>query len=173
MRPHYLYTRNELNFIALVTQFQLVEKVRIHTFHIRIFLTARKAHFRIGCVRWELVKLILRFVNRGPRVIKEGRVERAIKITFDDFLKPAVEAWRSGLPYWKIIQGIPETKTDIITTFRNLDWVHKGVSPFADGYSSDSKEEVDYANDSVDSDSDTEFDIMKVDGYPYFLIPAV
>ena len=98
-----------------------MEKVRIHTFHIRIFLTARKPHFCIGCVRWELVKLILRFVNRGPLVIKEGRVERAIKITFDDFLKPAVEAWRSGLPYWKILQGIPETKTDIITTFRNLD----------------------------------------------------
>ena len=173
VRPHYLYTRNELNFIALVTQFQLVEKVRIHTFHLRFFLTARKFHVRIGCVRWELVKLILRFVNRGPWVIKEGRVERAIKITFDDFLKPAVEAWRSGLPYWKIIQGIPETKTDIITTFRNLDWVHKGVSPFADGYSSDSEEEVDYANDVVDNDSDTEFDIMKVDGYPYFLIPAV
>ena len=173
VRPHYLYTRNELNFIALATKFQLVEKVRIHTFHIRIFITSRRAHTRMRCVRWELVKLILRFVNRGPFVIKKGRVERAIKITFDDFLKPAVEAWRGGLPYYKILQGIHETKTDIITTYRNLDWVHRGVSPFAKGYSSDSEEEVDYANDAVDSDSDTEFDIMKVDGYPFFLIPAV
>ena len=173
VRPHYLYTRNELNFIALATHFQLIEEVRIHTFHIRIFLTARKARARLGCVHWELVKLILRFVNRGPWVIKEGRVERAIKITFDDFLKPAVEAWRGGLPYWKILQDIPETETDIISTYRNLDWVHRGVSPFEDGYSSDSEAEVDYANDAVDSDSDTEFDIMKVDGYPFFLLPAV
>ena len=173
VRPHYLYTRNELNFIALATHFQLVEEVRIHTFHIRYFLTARKAHARLGCVRWELVKLILRFVNRGPWVIKEGRVERATKITFDDFLKPAVEAWRGGLPYYKLLQDIHETETDIISTFRNLDWVHRGVSPFAEGYSSDSEEEVDYANDAVDSDSDTEFDIMKVDGYPFFLLPAV
>ena len=105
VRPHYLYTRNELNFIALVTKFQLVEKVRIHTFHLRFYLTARRVHVRIIGVRWELVKLILRFVNRGPFVIKKGRVERAIKITFDDFLKPTVEAWRSGLPYYKILQG--------------------------------------------------------------------
>ena len=112
-------------------------------------------------------------MNRGPWVVKEGRVERAIKITFDDFLKPAVEAWRGGLPYWKILQDIPETETDIISTYRNLDWVHRGVSPFTEGYSSDSEAEVDYANNAVDSDSDTEFDIMKVDGYPFFLLPAV
>ena len=173
VRPHYLYTRNELNFIALVTKFQLVEEVRIHTFHLRFFITTRRGHVRIASVRWELVKLILRFVNRGPWVIKEGRVERAIKITFDDFLKPAVAAWRSGLSYWRLVQDIPETKTDIISTFRNLDWVHRGLSPFAEGYSSDSEEEVDYANDAVDSDSDDEFDIMKVDGYPFFLIPIV
>ena len=112
-------------------------------------------------------------MNRGPWVIKEGRVERSIKITFDDLLKPTVAAWRSGLSYRRLIYAIPETETDIISTFRNLDWVHRGVSSFAEGYSSESKEEVDYANDAVDSDSDTEFDIMKVDGYPFFLIPAV
>ena len=68
---------------------------------------------------------------------------------------------------------ILETQTDIISTYRNLDWVHRGVSPFAEGYSSDSEDKVDYANDAVDSDSDEEYDIMKVDGYPFFLIPAV
>ena len=173
VRAHYLYTRNELNFIALVTQFQLVEEVRIHTFHLRFYLTSRKGHVRIEGVRWELVKLILRFVNRGPWVVKEGRVERAIKITFDDLLKPAVAAWRSGLPYRRLIHDIPETEIDIISTYRNLDWVHRGVSPFADGYSSNSEAEVDYANEAVDSDSDDEYDIMKVDGYPFFLIPTV
>ena len=173
MRAHYLYTRNELNFISLVTHFQLVEEVRIHTFHLRFYLTSRKGHVRIEGVRWELVKLILRFVNRGPWVVKEGRVERAIKITFDDHLKPAVTAWRSGLPYRGLVYDLPETEIDIISTYRNLDWVHRGVSPFADGYSSDSEAKVDYANEAVDSDSDDEYDIMKVDGYPFFLIPAV
>ena len=173
VRAHYLYTRNELNFIALVTQFQLVEEVRLHTFHLRFFLTSRKVHVRIEGVRWEIVKLILRFVNRGPWVVKEGRVERAIQIIFDDLLKPAVVAWRSGLPYRRLIEDLPETEIDIISTYHNLDWVHRGVSPFADGYSSDSEAKVDYANDAVDSDSDDEYDIMKVDGYPFFLIPAV
>ena len=100
-------------------------------------------------------------------------MERAIQITFDDLLKPAVVAWRSGLPYRRLIEDLPETEIDIISTYRNLDWVHRGVSPFAKGYSSDSKAKVDYANDAVDSDSDDEYDIMKVDGYPFFLIPTV
>ena len=80
--------------------------------------------------------------------------ERAIKITFDDLLKPAVAAWRSGLPYRGLVYDIPQTLTDIISTYRNLDWVHRGVSPFAKGHSSDSEAEVDYANDAVDSDSE-------------------
>ena len=128
---------------------------------------------RIEGVHWELVKLILRFVNRGPWVVKEGRVERAIKITFDDILKSAVATWRSGLPYRGLIYDIPEYQIDIISTYRNLDWVHRGLSPFAEGYSTDSEDEVDYANDAMDSDSNKDYDIMKVDGYPFFLIPAV
>ena len=53
-------------------------------------------------------------------------------------------------------------------------WVHAaGVSWFTEGYSTDSEDEVDYANDVVNNDSDDEYDIMKVDGYPFFLIPAV
>ena len=72
--------------------------MKIHTFHLKFSFTARRTHVRIEGVRWELVKLILQFVNRRPWVAKEGRVERAIKITFDDLLKPAVAAWRSGLP---------------------------------------------------------------------------
>ena len=84
-------------------------------------------------------------------------------------------AWRSGLPYRGLLYDILETQTDIISTYHNLDWVHRGVSPFAEGYSwdSDSKDEVDYVNDAVDSDSNEEYDIMKVDGYPFFLIPAI
>ena len=75
---------------------------------------------RIEGVRWELVKLILQFVNRGPWVAKGDKLERAIKITFDDILKPAVAAWRSGLHYRGLIFDIPESQIDIISTYRNL-----------------------------------------------------
>ena len=64
-----LCTKNELNFMSLVTHFELVEEVRIHTFHLNYYLTARRAHVRIQGVRWEVVKLILQFVNRGPWVV--------------------------------------------------------------------------------------------------------
>ena len=49
----------------------------------------------------------------------------------------------------------------------------RGVSVFAEGYSTDSEDEVDYANEELDSDSDEEYDIMKVDGYPFFLISPI
>ena len=139
VHANHLCTRNELNFISLVTHFQLVEEVRIHTFHLNYFLTTKRAHVCIQGVRWEVVKLILQFVNRGPWVVKGGTLERAIKITFDEFLKPAaVEAWKSGLPYQSIVFDIREYKTDIISTYSNLPWVHSGLSVFAEGYSSNS-----------------------------------
>ena len=107
-----LCTRNELNFISLVTHFQLVEKVRVHTFHLNYYLTSQRAHVRIQSICWEVVKLILQFVNRGPWVVKGLTRERAIKITFDDFLKPAtIESWRNGLPYAHLVFDILEYKT--------------------------------------------------------------
>lgn len=165
-----LCTRNELNFISLVTHFQLVEKVRIHTFHLNYYLTSRRTHVRIQSVRWEEVKLILQFINRGPWVVKGSTRERAIKITFDEFLKPAIEAWRNGLPYAHLVSDIPEYKTDLISTYSNLPWVHRGVSAFAEGYSSDSELEIDFAHEEVDSNSEEEYDIMKINGYPFFLV---
>ena len=120
----------------------MVEKMRIHTFHLNYYLTSRREHVHIQCVCWEVVKLILQFVSRGPWVEKGATRERAIKITFDHFLKPAVEAWRSGLPYASLVFDIPEYKTDPIFTYSNLPWVHRGLSAFAEGYSSDSELEV-------------------------------
>ena len=131
VHANHLCTRNELNFISLVTHFQLVEEVRIHTFHLNYFLTARRAHVCIQSVDWEVVKLVLQFVNRGPWVVKGLTREQAIKITFDNFLKPAVEAWRNRLPYQSIVFDIPEYETDIISTYSNLPWVHRGLSAFA------------------------------------------
>ena len=87
-----LCTRNELNFISLVTHFHLVEEVRIHTFHLNHYLTSRRAHVCLQSVRWELVKLILCFIERGPWVLQESKKEREIRVTFDEFLKPVIEA---------------------------------------------------------------------------------
>lgn len=102
--------------------------------------------------------------------MKESIRKRAIEITFDEFLKPAIEAWRGGLPYAHLVFDIPETETDIISTYSNLPWVHRGLSTFAEGYSSDSEDEVDYAHEEVDSNSEEEYDIIKVNGYPFFLV---
>ena len=63
--------------------------MRIHTFHLNFYLTARRAHVHIEGVRWEVVKLKVYVVNRGPWVVKGKRVERTIEITSDEFLKPA------------------------------------------------------------------------------------
>ena len=41
---------------------------------------------------------------------------------------------------------------------------------FAEGYSSDSEAEVDFANEEVDNNSEEEYDIMKINGYPFFLV---
>ena len=99
--------------------------------------------------------------------MKGSTRERAIKITFDNFLKPAIEAWRSGLPYASLVFDILEFKTDPISTYSNLPWVHRGLSAFAEGYSSDLEL---VAHEEVDSNSEEEYDIMKVNGYPFFLI---
>ena len=98
--------------------------------------------------------------------------EREIKITFDEFVKPAIEAWRNGLPYAHLVFDIPEYKTDLISTYSNLPWVHRGVSAFAEGYSSDSELEIDIAHEEVDSNSEQEYDIIKVNGYPFFLVSS-
>ena len=109
-------------------------------------------------------------MNRGPWVVKGSTRERAIKITFDNFLKPALEAWRSGLSYAGLVFGIPEYETDLISTCSNLPWVHRELSAFAEGYSSDSELEVDFAHEEVDSNSEEEYDIIKMNGYPFFLV---
>ena len=77
---------------------------------------------------------------------------------------------RGELPYVDLVFDIPEYKTDLISTYSNLPWVHRGLSAFAEGYSSDSELEVDFAHEKVDNNSEEEYDIMKVNGYPFFLV---
>ena len=75
-----------MNFISLATHLHLVNEVRIHAFQVDFYLTARRFHTRIIPSRSEAVQFVLPYINRGPWVEKEGKRERAIKITFDDFL---------------------------------------------------------------------------------------
>ena len=102
--------------------------------------------------------------------MQESKRERAVKITFDEFLKPVIEEWRNGRPYAHLVYDISEYETDLISTYSNLWWVHRGVSTFAEGYSSDSEIEVDYVHGGLYSDSEEEYDIMQVNGDPFFLL---
>ena len=160
----HLRKRDELNFILLATHLRLVDEVRIHNFHINHYLTSRRAHVRITQSYWRTVEFILPYINRGPWVEREGVKERAVRITFDDFLRPAVEAWKAGKPYAQLICDIPEYETDLISTYTNLPHVHLGLSVFVRGYSSESDYEVDIENDEFEFREDDE--ILMFLGYP-------
>ena len=99
---------------------------------------------------------------------RDSKRERAVRITFDEFLRPAVEAWKAGLPYRHLVFDIPEYKTDLISSWINLPTVHARVSPFVIGYSSESDREVDVVNDSLSDSEDENDEILMVLGYPFF-----
>ncbi len=160
----HLRKKDEINFILLATHLRLVDEVRIHNFHIHHYLTSRRAHVRITQAYWRTVEFILPYINRGPWVEREGKKERAVRITFDDFLRPAVEAWKAGKPYAQLICSIPEYETDLISTYTNLPHVHLGLSVFTRGYSSESDYEVDIENDEYEFREDDE--ILMFLGYP-------
>ena len=102
-----LCKKDELNFILLATHLRLVYEVRIHNFHINYYLTARRVHVRLVPAYWRTVEFFLPYINRGPWVEREGKRERGVKITFDDFLQLAVEAWSARLPYHHLVFDIP------------------------------------------------------------------
>ena len=116
LHVHILHIRkkDELNFISLATHLHLVNEVRVHVFQVDFFLTARRFHTHIVPSRWEAVQFVLPYINRGPWVENEGKRERAIKITFDDFLQPAVKAWRAGKPFANMLFDIPEYDIELI-----------------------------------------------------------
>ena len=88
LHVHVLYLRrkDELNSILLATHLRLVDEVRIHNFHIHHYLTARRTHVRITQSHWETVQFYLPYINQGPWVERNGKRERAIKITLDNLL---------------------------------------------------------------------------------------
>ena len=145
-----------------------MDEVRIHNFHLNFFLTARRAHVRIVQTYWRTVHFVLPYIKRGPWVLRDGKIERAVRITFDEVLKPAIEAWKAGLPYHRLVFDLPEYKIDLISTWTNLPRVHPHISPFVVGWSSDSDREVDVVSDSLEEFEDEDDEIMMVLGYPFF-----
>ena len=76
--------------------------------------------------------------------LRDGKRERAVRVTFDEVLKPAVEAWKAGLPYIAIwcltFQSTRSTLSRVGLIFPSA---HARISPFVVGWSSDSDREVD------------------------------
>ena len=99
---------------------------------------------------------------------RDSKRERVVRITFDKFLRLAVEAWKAGLPYHRLVFDIPEYEINLISSLVNLPTVHARVRPFVIGYSSESDREVDEVNDSLSDSEDESDEVLMVLGYPFF-----
>jgi len=114
-----------------------VDEVRIHNFYLNFYITGRRAHVLIVQTYWRTVHFVLPYIKRGPWVLRDGKIERVVKITFDEVLKPAIEAWKAGLTYHRLVFDLPEYEIDLISTWTNLPRVHPHISLFVVGWSSD------------------------------------
>ena len=142
-----LRKRDELNSISLTMHFCLVNEVRIHCFEISHHFSTKREHVRIAPSRWEAVEFVLPYINKGPWVECKGKRERVVKITFDDYLKPAIKAWRASKPYAQLVSSLREYETDLITRYSMVPDFHAGMNLLVRGYSSESEGEVDILND--------------------------
>ena len=170
VHPLHLCKKDELKFILLAPHLHLVNEVRIHNFHIDFFLTVRRLHVRITPTYWRIVQFILPYINRGPWVEHEGKRERAVRITFDDFLQLAVKAWRAGEPYANLIFDIPKYEIGLISSYTNLPKVHVGLSVFTRGHSSKSDMEVEIVHDTLHNTAEDDDEIVMAFGFPFFPI---
>ena len=118
--------------------------------------------------RWEAVKFVLPYINQGPWVENEGKRERAVRITFDDFVQLAVKAWRAGEPFANLIFDIPEYETDLITSYTILPNVHVGLGALVRGYSSKSDMEVEIVHDTLHNAAKDDDKIVMAFGFPFF-----
>ena len=101
---------------------------------------------RITPSHWRALKFVLPYICRGPWIESNEKRERAVKITFDYFLRPAIEATRSGLCIRTLICHLPASEANPITRAYDLSHVHKTLSAWAEGYTSESEREVDLEN---------------------------
>ena len=83
-----LCKRDEVNSILVATHFGIVDKVWVHNFHIYRYLIARRIHVHIAQSYWGIVQSVLSYISKRLWVERNG----ALKITFDDFLRPTVAA---------------------------------------------------------------------------------
>ena len=142
----------------------MVSEVRIHNFQVAYFLTARRLHVRITQAHWRAFGFVLPYIILGPWVESGGKRKRAIKITFDEFLRPAVTAWKNREPHAHIVCDLPESVAKSITTTVPIPFRYPYPSCFTRGYSSDEDREVDIENDDYDERED--FEILLFLGYP-------
>ena len=81
-----LHKKDEVNSILLATHFGIVNKVWVHNFHVYRYLIAVRIHVCIAQSYWGAVWSVLSYISE--RFWEEG--SSTIKITFNDFLRPAV-----------------------------------------------------------------------------------
>ena len=98
----------------------------------------------------------------SKRIGEEGG--SPIKITFDNFLCPAVTAWKDGEPHTHIVCDLSESVAETITTTIPIPFRHPSLSCFTRKYSSDFDREVDIENDDYDERED--YEILLFLGYP-------
>ena len=96
------------------------------------------------------------YIILGPWVESEGKWERAINITFDEFLHPTIEAWRAGLPYAELIFHLPKSELEPFVEGKRLPHIHANLRGDERGYSSESDLEVDLENDELEFRQDDE-----------------
>ena len=155
-----LRKKDEVNSILLATHFGIVKKVWVHNFHLYHYLIEGRIHVRIAQYHWGAVRSILSYVSE--RLWGEG--SSPLKITLDDFIHPAVAAWRDEKPYAQIVCDLPESVARTITTSIPIPFRHPSLSCFSRGYTFDSNREVDIQNDDYDKKED--YEILLFLGYP-------
>ena len=115
---------------------------------------------RIAQSYWGAVWSVLSYISK--RFWEEG--SSTLKITFNDFLRLAVAAWKDGKPYAQIVCDLLESEGGPITSFITIPFKHPSLSCFTRGYTSDSDCEVDIENDDYDERED--YEILLFLGYP-------
>ena len=155
-----LCKKDEVNSILLATHFGVVDEIRIHNFHLYRYLFRGDIHVRIAQSHWGAVQTVLSYVSR--RFGKEKG--KPIKITFDEFLRPAVTTWKNREPHAHIVCDLPESVVKSITTTVPIPFRYPYMSCFTRGYSFDEDREVDIENDDYDERED--FEILLFLGYP-------
>ena len=155
-----LCKKDEVNAILLATHFSIVSEIRVHNFHLYRYLFNGRIHVRIAQSYWGAVQSVLSYVSRKFWE-EEGSAQ---KITFDDFLHPAVAAWKERKPYAHIVCDLPEIEAGSITSTIPIPFKHPSLSCFTRGYASDSDCEVDIENDDYDDRED--YEVLLFLGYP-------